>query len=77
MCVSVCLSVTTKSVDYLVFTSQRKFYRILHGVFEGLYYVAFAENASFYSSGIIAGHRYLPRSLVNFLWTSETAMASV
>ena len=33
VCLSVCQSVTTKSVAYFVFTSQTKYYRVLYGAF--------------------------------------------
>ena len=44
------LSVTTKSATYLTCTSKVRCHRVLYDVFN---HAAFAENASFKSSGII------------------------
>ena len=59
VCASVCLSVTTKSATYLVYTSKTRCHRILYGRFCR---VAFAENALFKSYGVI--YWSLPPSLL-------------
>ena len=76
LCVSLCLSVTTKSVAYLVFTSQTKFYRFFCGVFN--IFTAWLSLKMLRSRGMasFAGHHFLPRSLANFWRPNEIAMAS-
>ena len=49
----VCLSVTTLAATYLVYTSQVRNHRVLHGFFQGFSRVAFAINTLFKSYGII------------------------
>jgi hypothetical protein len=51
---SVCLSITTKSAAYLVYTSKIRCHRVLYQwCFQGFCHVAFAENASLKSSGVV------------------------
>ena len=73
---SVCLSVTTKSAAYLVFTSQTKFYRVLYGVFNIFTVWLYLKTLRSRVMASFAGHRFLPRSLANFRRPNETAMAS-
>ena len=58
-CLSVCISITTKSAAYLVFYVEGRCHRVLYGVFKIL---VFAKNASFKSSGDI--RRSPPPSLL-------------
>ena len=54
VCVTVCLSVTTLAATYSVYTSPVKFYRVFFlWRFQDFSRVAFAENASFKSCGVI------------------------
>ena len=78
MCVylSVCLSVTTKSAAYLIFTLKTKFYRVLYDVFKVFIVWLSLKTLRSRVLGSFAGHRRLPCSLVSFRWTNETAMAS-
>ena len=53
VCLCVYLSVATKSVAYLVYTLKTRYHTVLYNVFKVYAVVAFAENTSFKSSGII------------------------
>ena len=59
MCMCVCLSVTTKSATYLVYTLKTRCQRIFM-VFSRICRVAFTENASLKSYGVI--YQSLPPS---------------
>ena len=74
MCV--CLSVTMKSAAYLIFKSQTKFYRILYGFFNIFTVWLSLKTLRSRVLAPFGGHRRLPRSLVSFRRTNETAMAS-
>ena len=71
-----CVSVTTKSAAYLVFTSQSKFYRVLYGLFNVFTICLSLKTLRSRVLAPFASHRYLPRSVASFLRTNETSMAS-
>ena len=56
--------------------SQRKFYRVLYGVFNVFTVWLSLKTLRSRVLAPFAGHRYLPRSLASFRRTNETAMAS-
>ena len=69
MCV--CLSVTTKSAAYLVFTSQTKFYRVLYGVFNVFTVWLFLKTLRSRIMVSFAGLAPLPSSLPGELSTAK------
>ena len=70
MCVSVCLSVTTKSATYLVFTFAKKVLKGSLWCFQRFYRLAFPENTLFKSYGVIC-RSPLPSSLPGELSTAK------
>jgi hypothetical protein len=74
VCLSVCVSVTTRSAAYFIFMSKTKFCRGLYDVLK--VFIMWLSVKTLHSRVLasFAGHRRLPRSLAKFRWTKETAI---